>query len=188
MIFSNFSFLSLYVSNLIILKLYQSLALRFFANIASLCLLRGLTLRFQGVAGQPGERGLQGPTGGRGDKGNIGIPGPEGPQGQKGEPGRDGIPGEKGAQGPPGPPGKGEFSSYDVSRLPRLNMICHAKAESRVKIFSPMLLPRLALAISAYLTRFSLCPLFLATSCNLHKIFVEILFFFIIYFLPSTRQ
>lgn len=146
--------------------------------------MRGLTSPFQGVAGQPGERGLHGPSGAKGDKGDIGIAGPEGPQGQKGEPGRDGIPGEKGAQGPPGPPGKGEFSSYDVSRLSRLNMICHAKAESRVKIFSPMLPPRLALAISAYLTRFSLCPLFPATSCNLHKTFVEIIFFLL--FLLST--
>lgn len=88
-------------------------------------------LRFQGAAGPPGERGLHGPSGAKGDKGDIGIPGPEGPQGQKGEPGRDGIPGEKGAQGPPGPPGKGEFSSYDVSRLPRLNMICHAERPAR---------------------------------------------------------
>lgn len=128
------------------------------------------------MAGQPGERGLPGPSGTKGDKGDIGIPGPEGPQGQKGEPGRDGIPGEKGAQGPPGPPGKGEFSSYDVSRLPRLNVICHAKAESRVKIFSQTLPPRLAPTTSAYPARFSLYPLFPATSCNLHKTFVEILF------------
>lgn len=107
--------------------------------------------RFQGAAGPPGERGLQGPSGAKGDKGDIGIAGPEGPQGQKGEPGRDGIPGEKGAQGPPGPPGKGEFSGYDVSRLPRLDMICHAETESQVKIFSPTPSPRLAFAISAYL-------------------------------------
>lgn len=132
------------------------------------------------MAGQPGERGLPGPFGAKGDKGDIGIQGPEGPQGQKGEPGRDGIPGEKGAQGPPGPPGKGEFSSYDVSRLLCPNMICHAEAESRVKIFSPTLLPRLAHTISTHLTRFSLCPLFPATSCNLHKTFVEILFIIIV--------
>jgi len=143
------------------------------------------------VAGQPGERGLPGPVGAKGDKGDIGIQGPEGPQGQKGEPGRDGIPGEKGAQGPPGPPGKGEFSSYDVSRLLCLNMICHAEAESQVKIFSPTLLPRLALTISAHLMRFSLCPLFPTTSCNLHKTSVEILFIiivFICFLLSSTHQ
>lgn len=105
---------------------------------------------FQGAAGPPGERGLHGPSGAKGDKGDIGIAGPEGSQGQKGEPGRDGIPGEKGAQGPPGPPGKGEFSGYDVSRLPCLNMIYHAEGESQVKIFSPVPSLRLAFTISTY--------------------------------------
>lgn len=121
--------------------------------------------RFQGAAGPPGERGQQGPSGAKGDKGDIGIAGPEGPQGQKGEPGRDGIPGEKGAQGPPGPPGKGEFSGYDVSRLPHLNMICHAEAESQVKIFSPAPSPRLAFAISTYPREiFFIFAIFAATS------------------------
>lgn len=121
--------------------------------------------RFQGAAGPPGERGLHGPSGSKGDKGDIGIAGPEGPQGQKGEPGRDGIPGEKGAQGPPGPPGKGEFSGYDVSRLPRLDMICYTKAESQVKIFSPAPSPRLAFAISAYPREiFFIFAIFTATS------------------------
>lgn len=119
-------------------------------------LITRVMLRFQGAAGPPGERGLHGPSGAKGDKGDIGIPGPEGPQGQKGEPGRDGIPGEKGAQGPPGPPGKGEFSGYDVSRLPRLNMICHAERPSRkpkLKYFLRRLLRGLH-AISAYPARF----------------------------------
>lgn len=126
--------------------------------------------RFQGAAGPPGERGLQGPSGAKGDKGDIGIAGPEGPQGQKGEPGRDGIPGEKGAQGPPGPPGKGEFSGYDVSRLPRLDMICHtARPKAKLKYFLRRLLHGLHSPFLLSLEIFFIFAIFTATNyINFH--------------------
>jgi len=142
--------------------------------------------RFQGAAGPPGERGLQGPSGAKGDKGDIGIVGPEGPQGQKGEPGRDGIPGEKGAQGPPGPPGKGEFSGYDVSRLPRLNIICHAeRLKAKLKYFlrrllrglhSPFLSPRDFLYICYF------------RGDKLRKTFVEICIYLLLLLMPMAAH